>query len=87
MHNPDAVSDFTDEKVDLVLAAHTHGGQIRLPFLGPIGKIPTKLGQLYDKGFFDINGYKTFITSGLGTSGPRARLFNHPEVVILEVKI
>ncbi len=92
-HNPDAVKMLTDEKIDLVLSGHTHGGQVRLPWLGPIGKIPTKLGQSYDKGLFEITGrdgkttYKTYITSGLGTSGPRARLFNPPEVVILDINL
>lgn len=87
VHNPDAVTKFNGDQADLSLAGHTHGGQIRLPFIGPVGRIPTELGQHYDKGFFDIDGYKTFITSGLGTSGPRARLFNPPEVVILDIKI
>lgn len=85
-HNPDVVDELIDYP-DLVVAGHTHGGQIRLPIIGPLGQIPTRLGQRYDEGLFIRNGHKIFITSGLGTSGPRARLFNPPEIAILEIKI
>ncbi len=85
-HNPDIIEQLQPEdEVQLVIAGHTHGGQIRLPFLGPIGIIPNVLGQKYDQGFFDYNGVKLFITSGLGESGPRARLFNPPEIVMMEI--
>jgi len=87
VHNPDLIREVTEyTKVDLVISGHTHGGQIRLPLLGPIGPIPNALGQKYDQGFFDYNGTKLYITSGLGESGPRARLFNPPEVVMMEVE-
>lgn len=86
-HNPDIVQDITAEQnIDLVLSGHTHGGQIRLPLLGPIGPIPTELGQRYDQGFFDFATTKLFISSGLGESGPRARLFNPPEIVLLTIQ-
>lgn len=82
-HNPDIISKLSDE-VDLTIAGHTHGGQIRLPILGAIGKIPTKLGQKIDQGLFDQKS-QLYITSGIGESGPRARLFNPPEMVLLTI--
>lgn len=86
IHNPDIISQLSEKsEFDLIVAGHTHGGQIRLPLIGPIGKIPTKLGQEIDQGFFEIDDKKLFITSGAGESGPRARLFNPPEIAILDL--
>ncbi len=85
-HNPDMLLDLLPEHgVDLMLSGHTHGGQIRLPFLGPIGQIPNQLGQAYDQGLFRETSTQLYISSGLGESGPRARLFNPPEIVLLEL--
>lgn len=55
-HNPDGFWQLLDERIDLQLSGHTHGGQIRLPFVGPVlslnrrltGRIP-KLARLTDK--------------------------------------
>jgi uncharacterized protein len=85
-HNPDVISFMHEaQAIDLVIAGHTHGGQIRLPLIGPVGKIPTELGQHFDKGLFEISGEPVFITSGIGESGPRARLFNFPEIAVLSI--
>ncbi len=84
-HNPDIIL-FSDSKMaDLVIAGHTHGGQIRLPFLGAVPKIPTDLGKKYDRGLFRYNDQQLFITSGISETGPRARLFVPPEIVNLNI--
>ena len=84
-HNPDVVLSDATRNADLVLAAHTHGGQISLPFIGPIPAVPTKLGRAFDKGWFEYNGQSLFITSGVGETGTRARLFNLPEIVEMDI--
>jgi len=84
-HDPDIVLDLADlagPPPSLVLAGHTHGGQVRLPWLGTL-YIPTRLGRRYDKGLFAFRGLPLFITSGVGTSLLPVRLFNPPEVVLL----
>ncbi len=85
-HNPDVVLDPHMQHVDAVFAGHTHGGQIRLPWIGPIARIPTQLGQVYDKGWFTYNGIPLFITSGVSESGTRARLFNLPEIILMTIQ-
>jgi predicted MPP superfamily phosphohydrolase len=85
-HNPDVVLSEITHRADAVLAGHTHGGQIRLPLVGPISAIPTKLGRAYDEGWFTYEKLKLFITSGVGESGARARLFNPPEIIQMEIK-
>lgn len=85
-HNPDIVLDPLAARADLVVAGHTHGGQIRLPFLGPVPPLPTKLGRAFDRGLKYFDALPIFITPGLGESGPRARLFNPPEISIVTVE-
>lgn len=85
-HNPDAVLLMRpSQQIDLVIAGHTHGGQIRLPLIGPVPEIPNELGRQFDEGLFTIEGTQLFITSGIGESGPRARLFNPPEIAVVQI--
>lgn len=85
VHNPDAAPLAEAHGVDLVLAAHTHAGQVRLPGIGPVPELPTRLGRHYDKGFFPIGPTTLFITPGAGESGARARLFNPPEISLIRI--
>ncbi|HUT22662.1 MAG TPA: metallophosphoesterase [Candidatus Bipolaricaulota bacterium] len=85
-HNPDFIAAAQD-KVDLMLSGHTHGGQIRLPLIGPVSPIPDELGRQYDQGLFDFDQTQIFITSGVGEIGPRARLFDPPEIAVLNIDL
>jgi uncharacterized protein len=86
-HNPDILLDKHHELADLILSGHTHGGQIRLPYLGSVPNLPTQLGRAYDKGLFKTkNGY-LYITEGLGESGVRARFFSKPEISIITLDL
>ena len=85
-HSPDSVLDLKEGQVDLLLAGHTHGGQVRLPFIGCLA-VPSKLGCRADQGEKYINGIKTIISRGLGQVGCRARLFCPPEILFLEIGI
>lgn len=85
---PDTItSTYTDH--DLMLAGHTHGGQIRLPLIGPLVEPSGRLfpGDDYVKGIFqDEDGRYQVVGAGLGASGPwcaRFRFLNPPEVVVV----
>jgi len=84
-HNPDYILDKTSEIPDIIISGHTHGGQIRLPKLGPVPPLPTELGKKYDKGIFKLESNQLFISSGVGETGPRARLFDKPTIDILNI--
>jgi predicted MPP superfamily phosphohydrolase len=84
-HNPDAVLREESRLADLVLSGHTHGGQIRLPFFGSIPPIPDELGRAYDRGFYFYDELPLYVTAGVGETGPRARLFNPPEISLLTI--
>lgn len=89
-HNPDCVMDLDEyrDKVDLVLAGHTHGGQVRLPVVGSIAPqgLPIQLPRDYDQGYNEYEGTRLYITSGMGCVGTRARTFNKPEIVVIEIE-
>ena len=69
----------------LVLAGHTHGGQVWLPILGaPV--VPSAVGQRYAQGHIEEEGVHMFVTSGIGTSILPFRFMVPPEVAIVTIK-
>lgn len=86
-HNPDVVMSIDPNRADWVFSGHTHGGQIRLPFIGSVSELPTVLNRPYDQGVKQYGEQNLFITSGIGESGPRARLFCPPEIVVVDIKL
>ncbi len=84
-HNPDVILDPAALQADLIVSGHTHGGQIRLPWYGALASLPTHLGKAFDQGMFRLgSGAVLAITRGIGESGPRARLFAPPEILLIE---
>jgi len=86
LHDPRDVITANTHKIDLMLAGHTHGGQIRLPFFGPLGRIDSYTPLSWYKGWNEYNNTKFFVTSGIGETGARSRLLNPPEIVLLTIK-
>jgi len=84
-HNPDVMLSGIAKPADLVVSGHTHGGQIRLPYYGSVSPLPTLLGREYDRWLKTYEDEQLFITVGLGEIGPRARLFNPPEIALLTI--
>ena len=84
-HTPDIALDvealgFTPPSA--ILAGHTHGGQVSLPWLGPV-YTATHLGRSFDRGLFRVAGSPLFITAGVGTSIVPIRLGVPPDVALL----
>jgi uncharacterized protein len=82
-HNPDVFPDVP-ARVALTLAGHTHGGQVRLPFVGrPI--VPSQFGQRYAAGHVIEEGRHLFVATGVGTSILPVRFRVLPAVTMLTV--
>ena len=80
-HSPDVFPEVP-ARVALTLAAHTHGGQIRIPpFPAPV--VPSRYGSRYAAGHVIEGGRHLFVTTGVGTSIIPVRFAVPPEVVIL----
>ena len=84
-HSSDVLDAAADLGVDLVLAGHTHGGQVSLPLIGP-PIVPTKGGPKYAWGLFDCRGTRLFVNRGVGVVNPCVRLCCPPEVAILRLR-
>jgi len=83
-HTPDAIMEVKAPPVRLVLAGHTHGGQVVIPGLGP-PFMPTALGRCYSSGLLDYNGVPLYITRGLsGNIG--LRLNCPPEITLITLR-
>lgn len=82
-HSPDAF-DQAHGGPSLMLAGHTHGGQVRLPLLGAL-VLPVQ-NKAYDRGWFSERHRKLFVTTGLGSSIPPLRFLCRPEIVILTLE-
>lgn len=85
-HEPDIVDEMDIDGIQLVLAGHTHGGQISIPLITerilPLG------GEKYIKGLYAIGSEgqtDLFVTKGIGMTQLPFRFMNIPEIVSLEV--
>ncbi|NLM62931.1 MAG: hypothetical protein GX190_01270 [Mollicutes bacterium] len=76
MHEPDYIEKFEYEQFDLILAGHSHNGQIKIPLIGAI-VTPVGAKKYYDE-YYNLGKTDLYISSGLGTSGYDIRLFNKP---------
>jgi len=82
VHEPD-YADYVVQHprfplIDLMLSGHSHGGQIRLPFLGPLILPPG--GKKYVEGHFQLGHMQLYVNRGLGTVGMPFRLNCPPEI-------
>jgi uncharacterized protein len=86
-HVPDRVREAQAGGVDLYLAGHTHGGQLRLPWYGAL-LTATEAGKRHEMGRYDLDGLTLYVSRGIGMEGmaaPRARFLCPPEVVCVDV--
>lgn len=82
-HQPDIVRSYKamTTKPIITLTGHTHCGQVRIPFLYILA-LPT-IDAYFDKGWYDVDGGKLFISCGVGEVGLPIRLFNQPTIDVL----
>lgn len=86
VHEPDTFAHL-DGRASLVLAGHTHGGQVKLPWLGrPRIGIATRFGERYAAGAVVEDGRHLFVTTGIGTSVFPIRLGVPPEIALLTLE-
>ena len=79
IHEPDITDKIVNNyHVNLILAGHSHNGQIRLPIIGAI-YTPPGAKKYYDN-YYNIDGTKLYISSGLGVSTVNYRLWNRPSI-------
>ena len=87
-HNPDGILSYPLNMAapDITLAGHTHGGQIWIPFWGPLAGAETVLDYSYYRDMNYYNGSPIYTSVGAGESGAPLRLFAVPEVAIITLE-
>lgn len=90
-HNPDTIPQILNAEmlagIDLILCGHTHGGQIRIPGFGAV-MCSSRYWKRFEYGLYENRHTATrmLVTSGLGVTFIRRRIFCPPEVVIIELE-
>jgi predicted MPP superfamily phosphohydrolase len=84
-HQPNALDQPEAEGVSLILSGHTHGGQVRLPFIGaPVQRYSDEFKYL--RGRFTRGATQLYVTRGTGVIGLPVRLGARPEVAVLRLR-
>lgn len=86
-HAPAFALGETD--ADLLLAGHTHGGQVQIPGLGPVITLSPNLPRRYGSGLSELpGGSKLIVSNGLGMErgrAPRIRFNAPPQIVVIDL--
>jgi hypothetical protein len=84
IHYPAWVKKLGGQKFDLMLAGHSHGGQVRIPFYGPV-MVPFGVEE-FDLGLFETNSGPLYVNSGIGyVYGYNFRFNCRPEITVIEI--
>jgi hypothetical protein len=86
-HTPDLVETASAAGINLYLAGHTHGGQIRLPFYGALITF-SAYGRRYQMGQYRVGATTLYVSRGIGMEGlqlPRVRILCLPEVDVISL--
>lgn len=84
-HSPEMMPQATAHGIDLYMCGHTHGGQVRLPIIGPI-LTSSQLGRRYVMGMYKEWRTHLYVSRGIGLEGmsaPRVRLMCPPEMTLM----
>lgn len=83
-HEPDFADHASRFPVDLQLSGHSHGGQVRIPLVGPI--VLPVLGRKYHTGLNRVGRLQVYTNRGLGLIDPPVRLNCPPEVTLITLR-
>ncbi len=83
-HEPDFADHAARYHIDLQLSGHSHGGQVRVPGIGPI--ILPKLAHKYPVGLNRVGDLQVYTNCGLGVITPPVRLFCPPEATLITLR-
>ena len=84
-HNPDVFPVAAQQGYNLVLAGHTHGGQVNIEILDA-GINPARFFTPYVYGLYRQGNAASYVTRGIGTIGIPARIGAPPEISLLRLR-
>ncbi|RJX38827.1 metallophosphoesterase [Paenibacillus pinisoli] len=84
-HRTELFPVYAENGIDLSLTGHAHGGQIRIPFKGGVFSPGQGMWPEWTEGMHEIGDSAMIVNRGLGNSSFPLRLFNQPEIVVVEL--
>jgi predicted MPP superfamily phosphohydrolase len=84
-HSPELMPEASQHGLDLYVCGHTHGGQVRVPLIGPI-LTSSQLGRKYVMGLYQNGRTHLYVSRGIGLEGlsaPRVRFLAPPEMTLI----
>ena len=84
-HSPRYFNAYASSGADLVLSGHYHGGAVRIPKLGGVISPQFVFFPEYDKGVYKKENTEMIVSSGCGSHKVHLRLFNKPEVMVVDI--
>lgn len=84
-HAPNIIDKAKEKGISLVLTGHTHGGQARLPLIGPL-YVPEPEFRKYSLGMYREGGTRMYVNAGLGVSTIKYRFFCRPEITVITLR-
>ncbi len=85
-HRPELFNNYVENGIDLVLAGHAHGGQIRIPFIGGLVAPNQGLFPKYTSGLFERDKTTMIVSRGIGNSILPYRINNRPNLVSITLR-
>lgn len=84
-HSPEIMEQLLSARASLILSGHTHGGQVVLPYVGPI-HVPSEIPRRFASGLHQLDGRWLFVNRGLGEIFPPVRINCPPEMALLTLR-
>ena len=85
VHKPDYTTEILNNiNTPIILAGHSHNGQIRIPFIG--GLLNKEGAKKYSDSYYNLEETELLITGGIGNSYYHFRLFNHPSINLIRLR-
>ena len=87
-HSPELMPEAVQHGIDVYLCGHTHGGQVRLPLIGPL-LTSSQLGRRYVMGLYREGRTHLYVSRGIGLEGlsaPRVRFLAPPEITLVKLR-
>ena len=85
-HRPSLMEEYAQSGAELVFSGHAHGGQVRLPLVGPLFAPDEGVLPRYTAGAYQAGDAWVVVSRGLGNGTPFPRLWNGPELVLVTLR-
>ena len=82
-HRPELIKTYSENGIDLVLTGHAHGGQVRLPFIGPLYSPSQGLFPKYTSGLYKEGDTQMYVSRGIGNGLAPLRFNDGPELAVI----